>query len=251
MTGKYYESQIKCDVLNVLRKRKIIDSRSIVASEYVLGSTGRRADLAVYNGSKLIGIEIKSKHDTLARLKPQLDVYTSCFDEVILVADEKHLTSAVDIAPPDVRIFAIGESGSIEIWREPLEQGAKIKSVGLRLLTMSELKKLAGVPVGASVKKTVLLQLAQELSQELIFEAVTASFIQTFSETSVNFWNRVGRRNVSNKEMFHLSRFAPERINVIEKKEKQQLFWELWRLQAKETLQAMGVQRSLHSISVG
>ncbi|TIL24583.1 MAG: sce7726 family protein [Mesorhizobium sp.] len=237
MAEKYYESRIKCDVLNALRKRGIIDSRSIVASEYVLGSTGRRADLAIYNGSRLIGIEIKSKHDSLARLKPQLSVYTACFDEVILVSDEKHLTSITDAVPPEVSIFTVSESGSIIIWREALVPATRTKSVSLKLLTMSDLKKLVGVPIGAPVKKAALLTAAQELSDKLIFESVTTSFVQTFSETSTKFWEHVGGRNVSHRGLLHLSRFAPERINVIQKKEKQQLFWELWRHQAKETLQ--------------
>ncbi|ESW85224.1 sce7726 family protein [Mesorhizobium sp. LSJC280B00] len=237
MAEKYYESRIKCDVLNALRKWRMIDSRSIVASEYVLGSTGRRADLAIYNGSKLIGIEIKSKHDSLTRLKPQLEVYTACFDEVILVADEKHLASITNLILPGVRVFTASDSGSIIVWREALAPATKTKSVSLKLLTIGDLKKLVGVPIAAPVRKTALLTAAQELSDKLIFETVAASFVHTFSETSTRFWDHVGRKNVSHSGLLHLSRFASERTNVIQKKEKQQLFWELWRRQAKETLQ--------------
>ncbi|OKP76043.1 hypothetical protein BTE77_17230 [Ensifer adhaerens] len=236
-TDKYYESQIKCDVLNSLRKHRVIDSRSIVASEYKLGSTGRRADLAVYNGSKLIGIEIKSKHDSLVRLRDQLDVYGACFDEVMLVSDERHISSALNISPLGVSVFEIDPFGCITLRREATTSRARAKLGCLQLLTVTELKKLTGVPLNVSMKKRALLAEADQVPDELIIGAATEAFIQAFSDTSLRFWRSVGRKKITPDELIALSRFAPERMMIREKKEQKALFWEMWRRQATAVLQ--------------
>lgn len=236
-TDKYYESLIKCDVLNALRRRKIIDSKSVIASEYVLGSTGRRVDLAIYNGSRLIGIEIKSKHDSLTRLKDQLSIYVSCFDETILVLDEKHLRSATDIASNQVSIFCSQMPGSMEIFREATIQAKRAKSTCLQLLNVSELKKLVGAPASSPAKKRALLTVANQMSDEQVFDAATASFIQAFSDTSKRFWRRVGRRNITMDAMLYLSRFASERLNLQAKRQQQEIFWETWKQNAAASFQ--------------
>ncbi len=236
-TDKYYESQIKCDVLNLLRKRRVIDSRSIVASEYVLGSTGRRADLAIYDGSRLIGIEIKSKHDSLVRLRDQLVVYQSCFDEVMLVSDERHISSALNTSPLGVSVFEIDRYACITLRREATASTTRAKLSCLQLLTVPELKRLTGVPLSASIKKSALLAEARQISDELILAAATAAFIEAFSETSLRFWRSVGRKNITPDALIGLSRFAPERMFIREKKEQQALFWEAWRRQATAALQ--------------
>ena len=65
------EAHLKCLFLDRLRRLGLIDARSIIASEYSLGQTGRRADLAIFGGHEFIGIEFKSRYDSLKRLKQQ------------------------------------------------------------------------------------------------------------------------------------------------------------------------------------
>lgn len=57
-----------------------------------------RADIAVVNGS-LRGFEIKSEHDSLARLARQARTYSKVFDSVSLVAAERHVKEARSIVP--------------------------------------------------------------------------------------------------------------------------------------------------------
>lgn len=252
MSEKYYESLIKSDVLSSLRRRRIINRHSIIASEFVLGSTGRRADLAVYNGTSFVGIEIKSKHDSLRRLRDQLETYNSCFDEVLLVLHERHLNEAFHIAPPNVPIFSITKSDQMSLVREASGSSKKNASTSLKLLTLAELKRLVGLPAGSLAKRADLLRAARQLPDSVIFDAVTASFMKTYSETSAKFWHHVRKRNISIDAMSHLSRFSSERADLIQRKERQQLFWNQWKDQAAEAIKAAArTQRSLHSISPG
>ena len=237
---KYYETRIKCDVLNFLRKNNAVDSRSIIASEYVLGSTGRRADLAAYNNAKFIGIEIKSQHDSLARLKDQLDVYASCFDEVMLVVDERHVDNALNVTPDHVTVFEARRTGAIEVCRAATVTSVAVNEMRLRLLTVVELKKLLSIPSATPAKKTFLLAQGLSLPDEVIRTAIIDSFSQAFSVTSSHFWESVRRKNVSLSALGLLSRYASRRASFREKEEKEYIFWESWRKDAAAAFQGIG-----------
>ncbi|MBZ0163030.1 MAG: sce7726 family protein [Notoacmeibacter sp.] len=234
---KFYESYLKCEFLNYLRLGDIINVRSSIASEYVLGNTGRRADLAVHNGSRFIGIEVKSRHDTLARLRDQLDVYTACFDDVMIVLDERHVEEGLEIASADVEVFEVNRKGDVS-----LRRAAEIKpridpNTRLQLLTIQELKKLTGYCGNAPAKKRLLLEEAKSLPKDAISEAIAVAFRQTFSDTSQNFWRHVKRKRVTPDALCHLSRFASERIRLREKQYEKARFWDAWRQDAFIALQ--------------
>src|ERR1700732_4974228 len=95
------EADLKCLFLRHLRECGLINLNSVIASEYSLGHMGRRVDLAILC-DEFIGIEFKSRTDTLKRLQPQLDAYVRCFDRVILVTDERHVPNAQSQIPPSV-----------------------------------------------------------------------------------------------------------------------------------------------------
>jgi hypothetical protein len=57
-----------------------------------------RIDLAAVH-SRLVGWEIKTAHDSLARLPGQEAVYSRVFDRVWLVADRRHIDKALDLIP--------------------------------------------------------------------------------------------------------------------------------------------------------
>lgn len=236
-TEKYYESHIKCDFLNYLRAAKIINARSLIASEYVLGTTGRRADLAVHNGSRFIGIEVKSQYDTLARLRDQLKVYTACFDDVMIVLDERHVDEGLEIASADVSVFEVGRTGEIRLRRAAAIKPQLHSETRLQLLTMQQLKKLTGHDVCASAKRRLLLEQAARLPEDVITDTIAEVFKQTFSDTSENFWQHVKRRRVTLDTLGCLSRFAPERINLREKHDERARFWDTWRQDAFIALQ--------------
>jgi hypothetical protein len=59
---------------------------------------GRRVDVAVING-ELSGFEIKSDHDTLARLSGQAADYGRVLDRVTLLTTNRYLAPAVEMLP--------------------------------------------------------------------------------------------------------------------------------------------------------
>lgn len=234
---KYYESHIKCDFLNYLRVGKIINARSTIASEYVLGTTGRRADLAVHNGSRFIGIEVKSQYDTLTRLRDQLKVYTACFDDVIIVLDERHLEEGLEIASAEVAVFEVNRKGGINLRRAPTMNPQIDPITRLQLLTVQELKKLTGYNLSAPAKRSLLLEQAAKLQGDVIRDAVLDAFMQTFFNTSGDFWRHVKRKRVTLEALGCLSRFAPERVSLRERQDEKARFWDTWRQDAFVALQ--------------
>jgi hypothetical protein len=90
------------DVRQVLRNRlemtHAADEGARVVEELGLCKGTVRADIAVVNGI-LKGYEIKSKQDTLVRLKTQASVYSQVFDTVTLVLAERHLIKAKSLVP--------------------------------------------------------------------------------------------------------------------------------------------------------
>src|SRR5438552_16067464 len=62
---------------------------TLVIDELGLKNGCCRADIAVVNG-RLVGYEIKSDRDSLARLKKQILFYDSVFDSVTIVVGRRH-----------------------------------------------------------------------------------------------------------------------------------------------------------------
>lgn len=71
---------------------------SLVVDELGLMEGAFRVDLAVIN-SRLYGYEIKSYSDNLDRLPSQQLTYNKIFDRMTLVADERHVSKAVQLVP--------------------------------------------------------------------------------------------------------------------------------------------------------
>ena len=67
--------------------------------EMALCQSQARIDLAVV-GDHLVGWEIKTQNDSLARLQKQVEVYSRIFDRLWLAADERHIGAAASIIPP-------------------------------------------------------------------------------------------------------------------------------------------------------
>lgn len=66
--------------------------KSLVVDEFVIGELGR-IDIAAI-GDQLVGYELKSDLDTLARLPRQMDAFGKVFDYCTLVVTTRHLAKA-------------------------------------------------------------------------------------------------------------------------------------------------------------
>ena len=105
------EIYLKCSFLEHFRRLNRLDGGSVLASEFSLGRAGRRIDLAIWNG-EFIGVEFKSKFDTLKRLSSQLDAYLQCFDRIIFVVDQKHISKVAALLPAAVELWVVGPTGN-------------------------------------------------------------------------------------------------------------------------------------------
>lgn len=70
------------------------DGNTFVVDELGLKNGKVRADIAVLNG-KLIGYEIKTARDNLARLPAQVEAYNDVFDKAYLIVSKNHLAKAL------------------------------------------------------------------------------------------------------------------------------------------------------------
>jgi hypothetical protein len=104
---------------------KEIKQNYIVVPELSLFSAV--ADMVVVNGDIHI-YEIKSKVDSLSRLKAQLSRYKSCADKVTVVADEKFIPKLLE--HPDMKnigIISVNNRMHLKVIREaiPIEMSSK------------------------------------------------------------------------------------------------------------------------------
>lgn len=71
----------------------------LLVPEMALCQAEARIDLAVVGDARLIGWEIKTRTDRLARLPRQQQVYSKVFDRMWLAADERHIERALAVIP--------------------------------------------------------------------------------------------------------------------------------------------------------
>jgi hypothetical protein len=227
------EIAIKAQVLQRLCAEGAINQHSILASEWVLGSTGRRADLAIWNG-QLVGIEIKSKFDSLNRLAAQLDVYVRCFDRVILVVDSKHLAKVGDDMRSGVELWCVGDDAQLSSVASPLSACGKDSTTLAMLCTAAQLKRLTMTPLKARISRKELVLWAAQLPSQLLASVVCTSFQNTFCENSAWFWRSIGVAKIEPSHIAELSRFIEVRRERSVRQQAQNLFWQKWTSRADE-----------------
>jgi hypothetical protein len=91
---------------NTVLKSAHADLQTIVIDELGLRNGGVRADIAVVNG-KLVGYEIKTEKDTLARLPTQIQAYGEVFDKAFIILSDNHLENALELVPDWWGIYRI------------------------------------------------------------------------------------------------------------------------------------------------
>jgi hypothetical protein len=223
------ETDLKCLYLERLRRLGLIDAKSVIASEYSLGQTGRRVDLAILS-SEFTGVEFKSKGDSLKRLKPQLDAYVRCFDRVVLVADERHIASAQPLVPASVEVWSVDCEGELSLIQEGvLSQRARSARVLAQLCSVRQLRRLASVEVSSAPSRSRLIDAAMLLPFEMVYEAALAAFKGTFERSSAAFWNELDpQKEIGSEALAPLSRFADVRQKKMSALRRQSEFWLAW-----------------------
>jgi len=221
------EGYLKCSFLEHLRRLGRLDGSSVLASEFALGGAGRRIDLAIWNG-EFIGVEFKSKFDTLRRLSWQLDAYLQCFDRIIFVVDQKHASKVAALLPAPVELWVVEPTGNFV-----LESAAGVlrgqTTEGLaNLCTLAQLRQLskAASPDGAYRGRRSVM--ASGLKLEDVYESAVARFRKTFAASSRAFWDAVGDQAIYQDALPRLSRFAKQRTRLASIQEAEKDFWRDW-----------------------
>lgn len=191
------ERAIKAKVLDALRRDHRGRRAPMIATEYCIGTTGVRADLALaYRTptSELVGIEIKSALDTLRRLPHQIEAYSRIFDRVILVAATRHQETVRQYRLPNLEIWEIEKSGALTRVRTG---SSPLHAPGLSTL----------LPQRDQLRYKGLIAAGSQGERDAFF----AAFEDRYGECSAEFWSRVQGRRISEADVAELSRFYPKR----------------------------------------
>ena len=135
------------DIRVLLREtylKKYDDGESCIIPEMGLSAHTVRIDIGVVNGS-LVGYEIKSEHDTLARLPKQMEVYDQIFDHITLISGAKHLPKLIKLLPAHWGILVPGiVNGKPDflVEREPTQNPNRVAYTIASLLWHEEAKEL-------------------------------------------------------------------------------------------------------------
>jgi hypothetical protein len=176
------ETQVKAVVLTRLREIYSREAKPLVTSEFVLGSSGVRADLAVF-ADRLLGIEIKTARDTLRRLPSQMKAYSKYFEEVVLVLASCHARNVDETKLWGAAVWTYDDSGALSVISEGRRNAVSDDSRS-DILSKAELRR----------------------------GCFSEAMISRYSDTSQQFWKRVRRRSaVRPEDLILLSRFAENR----------------------------------------
>lgn len=215
------ENDIKAAALARIRREVRGRALPIIASEFSLNGTGIRADMAVLDGSKFYGIEIKSASDTLKRLPSQMEGYARYFDRTVLVVAPKHLRGLNEI-----------DLQGAEVWRQEVltdwqlhREGEIRKTSGhwlLQLLTAEEERRVSkgidGRNIDISLNETDLLRR----------HGFEEAFRRRYAVTSEAFWTSVKGRKIVPDDLKLLSRYHAERQQQIQIEQQRQKRWDGW-----------------------
>lgn len=187
------EQAIKAKVLEALRRDQRITRAPFIATEYRIGATGVRADLALAFRNphrEFVGVEIKSALDTLRRLPHQIETYSRIFDRVIVVAATRHQATVRQYQHPNMEVWEIEKSGTLARVRTNVSPQP---AAGLAaLLSQRDQMRYKGlIAAGAQGER----------------DAFFAAFEDRYGECSVDFWARVQGRRIKESDIAELSRF--------------------------------------------
>jgi hypothetical protein len=221
------EGYLKCSFLEHLRRLGRLDGDSVLASEFSLGRAGRRIDLAIWSG-EFIGVEFKSKFDTLRRLSWQLEAYLQCFDRVIFVVDQKHASKVAALLPAPVELWVVGPTGNFVLENAAGVLRAQTTEGLANLCTLAQLRRLskAASPDGANRGRRSVM--ASGLKLEDVYQSAVTRFRKAFADSSRAFWNAVEDEAIHQNALPSLSRFAKQRTRLASIQEAEQNFWRDW-----------------------
>lgn len=191
------ELDIKAKFLEVVRDASPPRQKPIVTTEFSIAGGNTRADLVVLS-DEFVGIEIKSRLDSLSRLSKQAHDYRAVFDRVVLILDGKHLVKYLGI-----------NFHFCDVWTFDYEKNFRLFSKGRH--HKAEEENFFNLLTQAEREKAFRDERFLGRSKREIFEYF---FRQRYVETSKQFWKKTRGRSIKRGDMRMLSRFSEARQNV-------------------------------------
>jgi hypothetical protein len=180
---------------------------AVIINEMVVANWSRRADIAIANG-RLYAFEIKSSFDNLKRLPGQVDLFSSYFDKVTVVAASKFVPKILETYPTEIGVLeVIDQSGSAKIrqaragrlneTRDPL-----VLSDFLTKAELSKLLRSEGIAAPPNSTRRALVELIYRLPSSSIKKYVLSKIKEKYSETSTSF--SIARKTAGTLDSIHL-----------------------------------------------
>lgn len=208
------EAVAKAALLNFLRGQGRFRGDTAIISELTIGKWSNRADLALCNG-RLAAFEIKTREDSLARLDAQLAAYSTCFDEVSVVAASRHMNAVISRAPEHVGVYELqrtSEGPKVTLFRRPLRSpevcGPKLAEL-LPVQALAKLLRETGVQPRSS-RRADLMEAVEGVSTLKIGEAVRAFMRQRYAGATARFQQETRSRSILPQDVERL-RVWPQR----------------------------------------
>lgn len=225
------EQQVKALVLETYRQQRGNWAGDVIASEYRLGETSVRVDLAIL-GSNFVGIEIKSELDSLRRLPVQVRAYAQFFDRVIVVVSERHLAKLDWHSLQAADVWSVGTDGRVSVVADQVDcQQHRCLS---ELLTFAQKRRYRSVDPSGPCEEGR--------------HAFEAEFRERFGRTSAIFQAEVEGREIRATDLHALSRFRERKQVADAWKASREAEWDAWRSAVADLTSKR--QSSDHSSSV-
>jgi len=166
------DSDIRSSLVRHLRNVHQSEPDTVIRHELGICAGSRRIDLAVLNG-EIVGYEIKSDEDTLARLMGQVHAYGRVLDRATLVTTARHVDKAMSQLPEwwGVVIVACQDFGGVGIsWIRDPQYNANLDPFALAQLlwrdeALNQLRSLGlGKGLSRKARHYVWIELAKALS---------------------------------------------------------------------------------------
>ncbi len=136
--ARSHEALLKASVIDRLISARAVDEDAVIVSEMIIADWTRRADIVVANGS-LVGFEIKSEADSLARLEGQIETFCASLEKLILVIAPRFEARVLRLAPDGVGVWIADESGITE--RRRAKKRELSRKASITLMTTSDLRR--------------------------------------------------------------------------------------------------------------
>ncbi len=216
------ELDIKAAVLMHVRHACGRRRKPIVASEFPLGSSAVRADLALLS-DEFIGIEVKSARDSLRRLASQLEGYARYFDKVVLIVAEKH-----------VGVVETGDLRGAALWT--FDNAGQVREVhGAAPLQETFYQQYADLLTQVEMRRLVKSNHPEMPDEATLRSAFHVAFARRYEKTSGDFWRAVARRPIVVSDVLALSRFSELRQRHRQLAKDREEFWKEWSTQLRES----------------